>query len=374
MWSDDQWGNFIADRVAEGDVDNPLLRNIDIQVEDKPMKDAFRPILLSGWHIMEGDQLLVKPIRSIVPIKRFENYVANRDKDRADPDKKWQGSTMELAVKASATVLPRAAVHSIMFDKSFELNSVKYGADAEKCVLCGQDESLAHLLECKSDIQAGHRTRMRRAVRNVTEQEELENPNIYHAMNRLRELELLAPVQAATSVFTKHSVAFLKEAFECLSEQEVKVCKKLLIRRGKIQMTMLVNMYIARSKKTLQNVVLPPTTVINRVSPTDFFQPRINDVFLPVSISSCRIVGGRRRKPGFTKKSLNPKLKKKVFKDKRAKALASPPPLVNLRNYYGTVPVVPRSAVGSCSSGSSSGSSSERVYTVSCVDSRGGER
>jgi hypothetical protein len=339
-----------------------VLQNLDIKVEEITMKEAFEPLLRAGWHIMEGEQLLVQPLRNVVPLKRFDKYTQVRDESKEEQEKKWVGATYEMADKVSKSIAPKAAVSSLIFDKSYELNAGKYGDTAHKCHFCDGDESIDHLFVCPGEVQKLQRRRMKIAARNVTEQEELERPNIYHAMKRLRELEKLAPRQVALSLLSPSSVDFLRETFEQLEEFEIKICKKLLINRGRTQMTSLVNMYLARMKK--RDAAETRAEVETRVLTTDLFQPRISDIYLPV-VSPVRFAAGRRRKSGQTRKTTEVKPRKKIFKDKKNR---TPLVAMKMEHYYHRV------TPSQCVRSGVSSVSSLNVYSVNNVDSRGRER
>ena len=160
-WTDDIWGNEIADRVAAGDTDFCQQHNIHYITIHVNTLLAVLPHYLS-WYLHDNstNTLLMDRPKHIADQQRFNSYIQKRDDYRTarGEQPKWAESTIRYASKihfhSKMSLQSRAAAQRIVYDKGWHGGNRVKSATAEtsnddrdsfiKCDLCNQQDHQDH--------------------------------------------------------------------------------------------------------------------------------------------------------------------------------------------------------------------------------------
>jgi hypothetical protein len=306
FWSSEEWGNYIADRVAEGDYYNPNFAGLELIIDEKELWESTKDLFTKHWHLTIDGHPIVTTLRSLVSKKRMDIYLKWRHENGIS--KRWIDSTLQLSVKVTKSI-DHGAITNLRFDKFYEMNRAKYQNPGDPCKFCGKEISMEHLFACESNEQSSIRMQYEYKTRCVTEEEEICNPVVHKVMEILRKLETIVPVQVATSVFSKQTVQQITELFDDMSDKDIKLLKILVQKRGFIKFMCLIKLYEnckrveSRQEEKRKNEERRRTVTVN------LDQRKISQFLEPVEVEDDIPVGNKRKVK--TKVDTNDAVKKK---------------------------------------------------------------
>ena len=181
-WNKDDWGNWIADRLAANDTD--ILRKHDIQIKyiSVSAMDLYKSLRTTGqWYIgdIAGTPVLPKGVAATVARSLASSYHEERDEFRAlggRPPTWKHDSSMEHAADVytmrSSSASTAGTKCRIIYNKGYhggnrakdDSLTPEERVKAEQCLLCGQPDSQDHwlhtcphrcLTRIRDDILAG---------------------------------------------------------------------------------------------------------------------------------------------------------------------------------------------------------------------------
>ena len=85
-WNNDDWGNYIAHRAAAADYDTLRALGLNLQILEVSAKDLYQDLIPQAqWYIGHPDGTPLEPRGLLAHMneQRFQNYLTDRDKDRA---------------------------------------------------------------------------------------------------------------------------------------------------------------------------------------------------------------------------------------------------------------------------------------------------
>jgi hypothetical protein len=310
FWSSEEWGNYIADRVAEGDYYNPNFAGLELIIDEKELWESTEELFTKHWHITIDGHPIVTTLRSLVSKKRMDIYLKHRQE--TGESKRWVDSTLQLSVKATKSI-EHGAVTNLRFDKFYEMNRAKYQDPGEPCKFCGKEVSLEHLLTCESIEQNTIRMEYEYKARCVTEEEEIVNPVVHKVMDVLRKLENIVPVQVATSVFSKQTIQQVTEVFGDMCETDIKLLKILIQKRGLVKFMCLIKLYENCKRVEDRQEVKRKNEEKRRTVTISLDQRKISQFLEPIEVEDDVPVGSKRKaKPKTSMNAKNDTSKKKT--------------------------------------------------------------
>jgi hypothetical protein len=163
-WTKDDWGNWIADRIAAQDL--KILRDHGLHIIQFSIsaKELYSSLLYTGqWYIGDEKRLPVEPrgVDTLIHQGIWSLYLSERDEFRKQrgEDAKWvPDSSMDHAAKIYDLVKLSFTTASsrvrIIYDKGYlggnRAKDSKLSDEerslARRCILCGQDDSQDHWL------------------------------------------------------------------------------------------------------------------------------------------------------------------------------------------------------------------------------------
>jgi hypothetical protein len=258
MWSQQTWGNFIADNAAAGRLDHRLMPS-NIIYENYQMLDSekwFRantPYYIthnSGLHISRS-------IMSLVSEKRIQRYLNNRATISNNADRsRWVNTTVKLAAKA-ATSLPHKYMNfRLRYDKSYHGGNQRRDGQEGLCPLCNLPDSLNHIAQhCHNP----HSDRIRYAYQKRIEDtiddfDDDERP----FLNKLNDIAVTSPEQGWTGMYSATSVDSVQELAAAFDPSQVRFLKKALKSIVADRQQALGHMWKARNRQAREIGLDPP--------------------------------------------------------------------------------------------------------------------
>ena len=166
-WTNDEWGNWIADRVADNDVEALQRQGIRYVLQTVPAKKVYDQLLFSGqWFIggRTGSPVPPKGVNAIIQATLHRQYLQERDafREARGESPVWQldSSMAHAALMYGLRKAPSNSASTIIrliYDKGYHggnraKNKSLSTSDREqtrKCCLCQMPESQNHWLhEC----------------------------------------------------------------------------------------------------------------------------------------------------------------------------------------------------------------------------------
>ena len=181
-WNKDDWGNWIADRLAANDIDILHQHGIHVQYISVSAIDIYKALrTVEQWYIgdIKGTPVLPQGVAATVAHSLATSYHRERDEYRVAGGRlpMWEhNSSMEHAAEVytmrSASISVAGTKCRIIYNKGYhggnrakdESLSPEEKSKAEQCLLCGQPDSQDHwlhtcphkcLAQIREDILAG---------------------------------------------------------------------------------------------------------------------------------------------------------------------------------------------------------------------------
>ena len=162
-WTHDDWGNFIADRVAAKDWSGLSRAGLNVRSITVSAPTVLRDLLgPDQWYLSshDGTPLPFTGLREAINNHRLRKYLSDRDAYRAQrkAPPKWYSNTMQFAARTAdlqhMTIGQRAVAVRRIWDKGWHggnrckdkrlIPGSKPYHDAEACDLCGEPDSANH--------------------------------------------------------------------------------------------------------------------------------------------------------------------------------------------------------------------------------------
>ena len=162
-WTHDDWGNFIADRVAAKDWSGLSRAGLSVRSITVSAPTVLRDLLgPDQWYLSshDGTPLPFTGLREAINNHRLRKYLSDRDAYRAQrkAPPKWYSNTMQFAARTAdlqhMTIGQRAVAVRRIWDKGWHggnrckdkrlIPGSKPYHDSEACDLCGEPDSANH--------------------------------------------------------------------------------------------------------------------------------------------------------------------------------------------------------------------------------------
>ena len=160
QWNYEDWGIYIADRVAAGDMKQLAADNISVKWISVSASEAYQGLISQDqwyWGDKQGSPAGVGSTASIATKGMLASYLGDRDMNRLSRGELpyWKEHSLRFAASLSyittASLATRAFMQRIVFDKNMHGGNVaKCLADPEEkqaagiCLLCGGSDSQQH--------------------------------------------------------------------------------------------------------------------------------------------------------------------------------------------------------------------------------------
>jgi hypothetical protein len=255
-WTRSQWGNFIADNVAAGRYNHPLMPR-NIVVEECSMYDAEDWFRKSNRIYLVGKDglALSQPINTLVSKNRINKYFSERAAVSQNVDRtRWVEPTIKLATRAASSLSYQYMQLRLRYDKSYHGGNERRDGGEGLCPLCGEEDSLSH-------IAAHCQNRESAAIRKVCNRKILKlkakmPPDEMTFITALSSSAVSKPDQGWTGVLSKDTVAELGILATRFTPDQVKKMKTAAVAVIKMRQEALGNMWRARARQVREEAVV----------------------------------------------------------------------------------------------------------------------
>ena len=313
-WTQDDWGNFMADRAAAQDWAAFAKEGLKVIRSTIPAGQLLEDLIAPGqWYLSDrqGSPISLEGVRSGIQTHRFREYITTRDGYRAGrgAEEKWKHNTIEFAAQATnmkhITTAQRAVVVRRLWDKGWHggnrskdprfVVGTPEQSLAAACDLCAETDSADHWMHrCQHGPTAAVRCQTIEDL-NVLVQEcrgTTAGP-VAVAFQRIL-LETDEPARMWTGNFNPAQVDALVAVYPgVLTDESETLIKSTLFKLLNVLQSGAAVMWFAKN----QHIGPPALPIISTIPPKDATAAMLNPVANLSAKPRRRSRAGRKKKP-----------------------------------------------------------------------------